>query len=189
MPYRLQQLELENKLLQARLDEFEMQQKTQTKPYEITAELGSWLSPPSLDGGIDNEDQAVSTVIPRRKARASAGQSESPSVRRRRMAPVRISLEVLDKLSSLSLSAAAFRLGISPTAMKKSCRKLGVTRWPYQSGKTSSATTIEGSRENTAPNAKYPAHLVENTAVSLAYQSNSGTFSSDSSSSRSPTPT
>jgi hypothetical protein len=99
------------------------------------------------------------------------------------MAPVRISLEVLDKLSSLSLSAAAFRLGISPTAMKKSCRKLGVTRWPYQSGKTSSATTIEGSRENTAPNAKYPAHLVENTAVSLAYQSNSGTFSSDSSSS------
>ena len=39
----------------------------------------------------------------------------------------------------MSLSQAADTLGISSTAMKRSCRKLGVARWPYRSGQAASS--------------------------------------------------
>ena len=48
-------------------------------------------------------------------------------------APVNITLETLRNFADVPLSKAATHLGISPTAMKKACRKLGVTRWPYRS--------------------------------------------------------
>ena len=64
----------------------------------------------------------VSTVIPRRKA----GQVSSNTA-----SPVSITLETLGLYANVPLSKAATLLGISSTAMKKACRKLGVTRWPY----------------------------------------------------------
>ena len=66
--------------------------------------------------------QGVSTVIPRRKAGQAGGDVASP---------VSITIETLERYSSVPLSKAAILLGISSTAMKKACRKLGVTRWPY----------------------------------------------------------
>ena len=69
-------------------------------------------------GGV----QGVSTVIPRRKAGQAGGDVASP---------VSITIETLERYSSVPLSKAAILLGISSTAMKKACRKLGLTRWPY----------------------------------------------------------
>ena len=42
-----------------------------------------------------------------------------------------ITLQILEELSSLPLPTAAARLGLSATALKGACRKLGIQRWPY----------------------------------------------------------
>jgi hypothetical protein len=67
-----------------------------------------------------DREAAVSKVMPRRKP----GQLLQE-------APVCITLELLSRLSSVSLAKASTLLGISSTAMKKACRQLGVTRWPH----------------------------------------------------------
>jgi hypothetical protein len=64
---------------------------------------------------------ACSTVIPRLKP----GQATSGAG-----APVKITLDTIDKYRNTTLCHAASVLGISPTALKKACRKLGVLRWP-----------------------------------------------------------
>mmetsp|Transcript_70119 Transcript_70119/g.106038 ORF Transcript_70119/g.106038 Transcript_70119/m.106038 type:complete len:509 (+) Transcript_70119:102-1628(+) len=50
--------------------------------------------------------------------------------------PVDISLKMLREMSDLSLKEASQKLGLSTSAMKKACRKLGVERWPIQGAKT-----------------------------------------------------
>jgi hypothetical protein len=48
---------------------------------------------------------------------------------------VSITLSLLQDLRSVTLPAAAKTLGLSPTALKGACRKLGITRWPYWAGR------------------------------------------------------
>ena len=79
-------------------------------------------------------EDVVSMVIPRRKKKEAVGMPAKANAK-----PVKIALDVLDRLSCLSLSQAADTLGISSTAMKRSCRKLGVARWPYRSGQAASS--------------------------------------------------
>ena len=79
-------------------------------------------------------EDVVSMVIPRRKKKEAVGVPAKANAK-----PVKIALDVLDRLSCLSLSQAADTLGISSTAMKRSCRKLGVARWPYRSGQAASS--------------------------------------------------
>jgi hypothetical protein len=74
-----------------------------------------------------------------------------PEVRPRRKAldgsrpeSVIITLEIITRLMDFPVSEAASRLGISATAFKKACRKLGLQRWTY---------TKHGSRKFTGPNA------------------------------------
>jgi hypothetical protein len=85
----------------------------------------------SSSGGSDhgrmNEPvgrHTVSTVFPRRKPNALRASNLA-------LAPVSITLDILEQLASLSLPIAASKLGISATAMKNACRKLGISRWPY----------------------------------------------------------
>ena len=67
------------------------------------------------------------TVFPRRKPNLKRAMEKGcPAA-----APVSITLEVLEQLASHSLPTAAAKLGISATAMKNACRKLGISRWPY----------------------------------------------------------
>ena len=47
--------------------------------------------------------------------------------------PVSITLKDLLSLAHLTLPAAAKTLGISSTALKGACHKLGIQRWPYWS--------------------------------------------------------
>lgn len=83
---------------------------------------------PRISKGIGNGRQnldrkAISKVVPRRKP--GQGQHEAR--------PVCITLDVLERFSNMSLAKASTVLGISPTAMKKACRRLGVIRWPHGS--------------------------------------------------------
>ena len=62
-----------------------------------------------------------------RSAFSSADRRTPPS-------PVVISLELLDSLHGMSLPLAASTVGVSPTAFKRACRRLGVPRWEYRRG-------------------------------------------------------
>ena len=75
----------------------------------------------SLSAGSRRKESSepVSTVIPRRKP----GQANDAR-------PVYITLDVLERCANMSLVKASIMLGISPTSMKKACRRLGITRWP-----------------------------------------------------------
>ena len=62
----------------------------------------------------------MSTVIRRQKP----GQANDAR-------PVCITLDVLERsCANMSLVKASIMFGISPTSMKKACRRLGITRWP-----------------------------------------------------------
>ena len=65
---------------------------------------------------------------------ASTSCAFSPADRRTPSSPVVFSLELLDSLRGLSLPLAASTVGVSATAFKKACRRLGVTRWEYHRG-------------------------------------------------------
>ena len=65
-------------------------------------------------------------VVPRRRlARATSPPAIAASA-------VEITLGLLGNLSDVSIAAAASRIGISTSALKKACRRLGVSRWPYR---------------------------------------------------------
>ena len=93
------------------------QQTHETQPGQLELQHHCGARPPPA------RVQGVSTVVPRRKA----GQTVSDAV----ASPVNITIETLQRYADVPLSKAATLLGISSTAMKKACRKLGVTRWPY----------------------------------------------------------
>jgi hypothetical protein len=78
---------------------------------------GFFLSLPGHDG-------AGPAIFPRRKA-GGGGCSGMPVI---------ITQEVLKTLEGQPLTAAAQRLGVSPTAFKNACRKLGIRRWAYRKG-------------------------------------------------------
>mmetsp|Transcript_19250 Transcript_19250/g.63676 ORF Transcript_19250/g.63676 Transcript_19250/m.63676 type:complete len:184 (-) Transcript_19250:137-688(-) len=63
-------------------------------------------------------------LFPRRKL----GDSDIPQ---RGRAPLTIDLPVIQSLFSIPQVEACKVLGVSLTAMKQLCRKLGVSRWPY----------------------------------------------------------
>ena len=64
-------------------------------------------------------------IYPRRKAGAPGGAPE----RGRR--PMQLTHEAVAALFSTPQGEAAQALGISLTALKVVCRKLGISRWPY----------------------------------------------------------
>ena len=65
-------------------------------------------------------------LFPRRKL----GEGATPSTEKGR-APLKVGIESIQPLFGLPQKDAAKALGISLTALKQVCRKLGVVRWPY----------------------------------------------------------
>jgi hypothetical protein len=68
----------------------------------------------------DNQD-ASSTVLPRKRC------GDRPN-------PVVVTATIIQTLQSLPIHKAADVVGISVTALKRACRRLGVHRWPYHRG-------------------------------------------------------
>ena len=105
------------------------------------------------------EDTASISIFPRPKAPENdtnyAVRGRAPG-----RAPLKMSLQLIKSKFELSLRDAAIYFGISRTALKQACRRLGVHCWPYKrkksfasnpavpaaqaSGRTSSASTVEG---------------------------------------------
>jgi len=87
----------------------------------------------------DNTDEgatSVNTIFPRRKA----GQHT-----RLNSKPVVLNDKVLGELFNLPLHEAAGKLGISATAMKSACRKLGIKKWPYRTVQSAKSSTPRSS--------------------------------------------
>ena len=78
---------------------------------------------PELGSEAGKEDpKDFIVVMPRLKTRQEQREITNPVV---------LSMDVLRQLMSMPLCSAAATLGLSSTAMKKACRRLGVQRWPY----------------------------------------------------------
>ncbi len=99
-----------------------------------TTPTGSKKLPQALFQDSSSSSQSsVNTIFPRRKAGQHARLNSKPVV---------LNETTLRKLFALPLHEAATNLGISATAMKSACRKLGIKKWPYrtvQSTKTAAA--------------------------------------------------
>mmetsp|Transcript_33498 Transcript_33498/g.75180 ORF Transcript_33498/g.75180 Transcript_33498/m.75180 type:complete len:149 (+) Transcript_33498:99-545(+) len=61
----------------------------------------------------------VALVCPRKKS----SENEDPII---------LTREILEKYFHCSLSQVSAELGICPTAIKRACRKLGISKWPYK---------------------------------------------------------
>ena len=72
--------------------------------------------------------RSEATIMPRRKP---GPDSTAPPP-----APVVVTQELLAGLADLPLYKAAAAVGISPTAFKKACRRLGISRWAYKRCRT-----------------------------------------------------
>eukprot|EP00960_Hanusia_phi_P029119 747783-Hanusia_phi.AAC.3 len=92
----------------------------------------SWpsTSPPSPTNVTEGSapSQGFNTIFPRRKA----GQHTRVNSK-----PVVLNEKTLQELFTLPLHEAAVKLGISATAMKSACRKLGIKKWPYRTVQSS----------------------------------------------------
>ena len=66
---------------------------------------------------------SVNTIFPRRKQGQHARINSQPVI---------LNEATLSQLFTLPLHKAAVKLGISATAMKSACRKLGIKKWPYR---------------------------------------------------------
>jgi len=75
--------------------------------------------------------KVFNTIFPRRKA----GQHTRVNSK-----PVVLNEKTLQQFFTLPLHEAAVKLGISATAMKSACRKLGIKKWPYRSVQSKQST-------------------------------------------------
>uniref|UniRef100_A0A7S0EJR0 RWP-RK domain-containing protein n=1 Tax=Hanusia phi TaxID=3032 RepID=A0A7S0EJR0_9CRYP len=105
--------------------------------------------------GHDNEDgkrnpspsnepgemKGFNTIFPRRKA----GQQTRVNSK-----PVVLNEKTLQQFFSLPLHEAAYKLGISATAMKSACRKLGIKKWPYRSVYGAKTTGVGNSHSSSS---------------------------------------
>ena len=68
-------------------------------------------------------------IFPRRKTRTIGSQGDTLAP------PVVVTSELVATLAHLPLQQAAAAAGVSATAFKKACRKLGISRWAYKRGR------------------------------------------------------
>ncbi len=100
------------------------------------------LAPAKSESDSDAEESendkeargSVNTIFPRRKQGQHARTNSQPVV---------LNEATLSQLFTLPLHKAAVKLGISATAMKSACRKLGIKKWPYRA---LSVTTTKAQR-------------------------------------------
>ena len=76
------------------------------------------------------------TIFPRRKAGENVRHWPN-----RGEGPIVVTLDLLDSLEQLPLNKAAERIGLSATAFKNACRKLGVRQWSYRKNRCLGSTS------------------------------------------------
>jgi hypothetical protein len=88
----------------------------------------------------------VRVIHPRCKGHAAATDDAATGCRK---PPVAVTPEVIRALRGQSVGAAAAALGVSPTAFKRACRKLGLRRWDYARGRAARAAGKAAAAEET----------------------------------------
>ena len=87
------------------------------------------------------ESSAVRKKFAESFAKVDECPSANPSIRPRKKrgflqlypdSPVTVSVETVQNLQHMPQSQAAAHIGISATALKRACRKLGIDRWPFR---------------------------------------------------------
>eukprot|EP00277_Geminigera_cryophila_P037831 CAMPEP_0173108338 /NCGR_PEP_ID=MMETSP1102-20130122/42606_1 /TAXON_ID=49646 /ORGANISM="Geminigera sp., Strain Caron Lab Isolate" /LENGTH=313 /DNA_ID=CAMNT_0014006685 /DNA_START=78 /DNA_END=1019 /DNA_ORIENTATION=+ len=80
----------------------------------------------SDDKDIDrvSKSNSVNTIWPRRKR---------GNLKRTTSEPVFLDEATVSQYFTIPLHKAAVKIGISPTAMKSACRRMGILKWPYRS--------------------------------------------------------
>eukprot|EP00283_Hemiselmis_rufescens_P003999 CAMPEP_0173419092 /NCGR_PEP_ID=MMETSP1357-20121228/1056_1 /TAXON_ID=77926 /ORGANISM="Hemiselmis rufescens, Strain PCC563" /LENGTH=292 /DNA_ID=CAMNT_0014381675 /DNA_START=68 /DNA_END=943 /DNA_ORIENTATION=+ len=106
------------------------------QPASSSAAFASIQAIKDMQSATPNLEYPVELIMPRNKP-GEVGPRE----------PVVITLPVLCQLFHEPLSIASAKIGISSTALKRVCRKLGVRRWPFtpdRSGRKKATDGIEG---------------------------------------------
>ena len=75
-------------------------------------------------------------LFPRRKKQHGGDSEALIKSRPRGTSPLVFTRKAIEDLFSVSQNLAAEKLGVSATSLKKICRQLGITRWPYTKKKT-----------------------------------------------------
>eukprot|EP00286_Rhodomonas_abbreviata_P026554 CAMPEP_0181311698 /NCGR_PEP_ID=MMETSP1101-20121128/13286_1 /TAXON_ID=46948 /ORGANISM="Rhodomonas abbreviata, Strain Caron Lab Isolate" /LENGTH=303 /DNA_ID=CAMNT_0023418467 /DNA_START=101 /DNA_END=1012 /DNA_ORIENTATION=+ len=94
-------------------------------------------------------------IFPRRKMGQSRRHDDGK--------PVSVTLEMIHAISDAPLPCAAKKLGISPTALKKACRTLGISRWPYT--RQSGGKSISSPHDSNDDDGSAPETLEEHAAM------------------------
>lgn len=109
---------------------------TDRTPSDFLAGSGLTLAP------SPEPTATVTPTTPAQSAASNAAAGPGPAIairpRQRRglpQPPVLVTRDSLEVLRSLSLAQAARAVGVSPTAFKVACRRLGIQRWEYQRGR------------------------------------------------------
>mmetsp|Transcript_55561 Transcript_55561/g.146573 ORF Transcript_55561/g.146573 Transcript_55561/m.146573 type:complete len:158 (-) Transcript_55561:481-954(-) len=80
-------------------------------------------------------------IYPRRKPSKPVQAALAFKYRTSPSAPVTLTAELVASLAPMSLAEAADALGISMTALKQGCRRLGMPRWPGASARGSESSS------------------------------------------------
>jgi hypothetical protein len=110
----------------------------------------------------ENDTQArgsVNTIFPRRKQGQHARTNSQPVV---------LNEATLSQLFTLPLHKAAVKLGISATAMKSACRKLGIKKWPYRALSVTTTKAQQRMQRTRSPPATPPRRARASSASSAS---------------------
>ena len=111
----------------------------------------SWLKQTLPKLGEMKPPRKIPVIYPRRKL--SATNAAIP------LSPVAVTPELVRTLSGMSLAGAAAAAGVSPTAFKKACRKIGIRRWTYYRRHDGHARSERARDEQPAATAAVPASM------------------------------
>jgi hypothetical protein len=87
-------------------------------------------------------------IFPRRRRDGDGRGGADGANRIQQSVPVIVTPELIRDLHGLPLFQAAATIGVSPTAFKKACRRIGITRWAYRRpGRTPGSRRTAGRRQ------------------------------------------
>ncbi|EKX43234.1 hypothetical protein GUITHDRAFT_110651 [Guillardia theta CCMP2712] len=99
------------------------------------------MSLPAMPSSDNDPPDASIRVYPRRRHSVQ-----------RPMSAVEVTRSDLESLFHVKQEQAAASLGLSLTAFRGACRRLGITRWPYNKGKEASSLRRIGREEGSGSN-------------------------------------
>jgi len=93
-------------------------------------------------------------VFPRRRRKQDGTCDDARGPKEERK--IILTLAAVEARVNLSMPEAALSLGIGVTTLKQACRRLGMPRWPYSRGASSSSSSSQRSKTRAPPTVETP---------------------------------